>query len=314
MGLKCVGVVVVLVGITIFYIYNTLFATVDAPQLDVNQYWGPSSRQNKQDSHQIAPFKIKYSADVIDNLRRRLSEPLTLQEPLEGANFRYGFHKNKLEQIVKFWRDDYLPRWEDRQKFLNSFPQYETQVQGMKIHFLHTKDLSPKGKQLVPLLLLHGWPGSVREFYEFIPKLITTQKDVDFSFIVVAPSLPGYGFSEGASKPGLGPAQVAVVLRNLMVKLGYNRFLVQGGDWGSLIGSNIATLFPENVIGYHSNMCATLSKTGPLKLFIASLYPSLFIPPKYTDMIFPIGEKFTDLIEESGYFHLQATKPDTIGN
>lgn len=312
MGFKCVSTAVLLVAIVAFFVYKNIFAPVPKPNLDVNQYWGPN--QSKQDSQKINPFKVKYSTDVIENLRKRLSESFEIQEPLEGVNFRYGFHKNRLEHIVKYWKDNYLPRWEERQKFLNSFPQYETEVQGMKIHYIHTKDLSPKGKQLVPLLLLHGWPGSVREFYELIPKLIGTQKDVDFSFIVVAPSLPGYGFSQGASKPGLGPAEMAVVMRNLMVKLGYNRFLVQGGDWGSLIGSNIATFFPENVIGYHSNMCATLSKTGPLKLFIAGLYPSLFIPPQYTDMVFPFSEKFKYIIEETGYFHIQATKPDTIGS
>lgn len=314
MGLKCGSILVALLAIAAFVIYKGLFASFDAPQLDVHEYWGPSSRKNRVDSDVVVPFKVKYSADVIENLRGRLAEPLKLVEPLENVNFRYGFHKNKLEQIVNYWRDDYLPRWDQQQKFLNSFPQYQTQIQGLNIHFIHTKDLSAKGKQLVPLLLLHGWPGSVREFYELLPKLIAPQKDIDFSFIVVAPSLPGYGFSEGASKAGLGPAQMAVIARNLMVKLGYNRFLIQGGDWGSLIGSNIATLFPDNVIGYHSNMCASLAGAGVLKGLIASIYPPLFIPPQYVDLVFPLGEKFNNLLEETGYFHLQTTKPDTIGN
>lgn len=161
------------------------------------------------------------------------------------------------------------------------------------------------------MLLLHGWPGSVREFYELIPKLIKANSDT--SYIVVAPSLPGYGFSQGASITGLNPTEMAIVLRNLMISLGYNRFLVQGGDWGSLIGSSLSTLFPENVIGYHSNMCATLSFGGTLKAFVASFYPSLFIPEGFADFHFPMGEKFSYLLEESGYFHLQTTKPDTIG-
>lgn len=91
------------------------------------------------------------------------------------------------------------------------------------------------------------------------------------------------------------------------------RFLVQGGDWGSLIGSNIATLFPENVIGFHSNMCSSLSPLAYIKGFIASFYPSLFIPDEFKDFVFPQSRTFAYVIEESGYFHIQATKPDTIG-
>lgn len=182
----------------------------------------------------------------------------------------------------------------------------------LKIHFIHTKNTTAKVKIVMPLLLIHGWPGSVREFYDIIPKL--TMPNDDMAFIVVAPSLPGYGFSQGASVTGLNPTEMAVVLRNLMLSLGYERFLVQGGDWGSLIGSSLATLFPTNVIGYHSNMCATMSLGSTLKAFIARIYPTFFIPERNLDFFYPMGEKFSYIIEESGYFHLQATKPDTIGN
>lgn len=163
----------------------------------------------------------------------------------------------------------------------------------------------------MPVLLIHGWPGSVREFYEMIPKLTKTNEDT--AYIVVAPSLPGYGFSEGASVTGMNPTEMAVIFRNLMIRLGYNRFLIQGGDWGSLIGATLATIFPQNVIGYHSNMCGTMSPANSLKAIIASVYPSAFFPVEYTDFFYPMGEKFSYLIEESGYFHIQATKPDTIG-
>lgn len=114
--------------------------------------------------------------------------------------------------------------------------------------------------------------------------------------------------------PGLNPTEMAIIFRNLMVSLGYNRFLVQGGDWGALIGASLATLFPENVIGFHSNMCSSMSAGSTLKGFLISFYPSLFIPEEYTNFVFPQGEKFSYLIEETGYLHLQATKPDTIGS
>lgn len=89
------------------------------------------------------------------------------------------------------------------------------------------------------MLLLHGWPGSVREFYELIPKLITVSSKTGVQFTVVAPSLPGYGWSEGASIPGLATTEMAVIFRNLMLKLGYSKFLVQGGDWGYGIFNNL---------------------------------------------------------------------------
>lgn len=120
-------------------------------------------------------------------------------------------------------------------------------------------------------------------------------------------------FLQSTSKTGLGPAQMAVIMRNLMIRLGYNKFFIQGGDWGSAIGSHIATLFPENVLGYHSNMCAVLTPKAMLKGAIASIIPSYFVPKGYEDFFFPLADKLKFIMEESGYMHLQSTKPDTIG-
>jgi len=123
----------------------------------------------------------------------------------------------------------------------------------------------------------------------------------------------GYGWSEGASKQGFGPAEVAVVLRNLMLRIGHKKFAIQGGDWGSIIGSNIATLFPQNVVAYHSNFCVVRTPLSTIKLLIPSLWPTAFIDEKFVPLVFPLGEKFKTMMEETGYFHIQATKPDTIG-
>lgn len=164
------------------------------------------------------------------------------------------------------------------------------------------------------MLLIHGWPGSIREFYDFFPLLTQISDNSDFVFEVVAPSLPGFGWSEGAARPNFGPVEIAVVLRNLMIRLGLERFVVQGGDWGSMIGSNVATLFPQNVIGYHSNFCTIRTGLSLLKAWVGSFYPSAFIEKEYESFVYPLSEKFSFTILESGYFHLQATKPDTIGN
>lgn len=185
-------------------------------------------------------------------------------------------------------------------------------INRLRLHYIHIKP-EPKGKRVIPLLLLHGWPGSIREFYDFFPLLTEANDYSDYVFEVIAPSLPGFGWSEGSAKVGFGPAEIAVVLRNLMLRVGHSEFLVQGGDWGSVIGSNIATLFPENVIGYHSNFCTLRTTLSTIKLFIASLYPAAYLEPQYESFIFPISEKLKFMLIESGYFHLQATKPDTIG-
>lgn len=99
-----------------------------------------------------------------------------------------------------------------------------------------------------------------------------------------------------------------------MNRLGYSKYFVQGGDWGSLIGSHMATLYPENVLGYHSNMCTVSSLKSMLKGTVAGFFPSLFAPSGFKDFFYPQSEKFAFLMEETGYLHLQATKPDTIGN
>lgn len=170
-------------------------------------------------------------------------------------------------------------------------------------------------KTIIPILLLHGWPGSVREFYDLTTLLASPiNEDLDIVFEVVAPSLPGYGYSDAPRKTGFGIAEMAIVLRNLMIRLNYDRFYIQGGDWGSALGSAIATIFPDNVIGYHSNACFASSPLFFAKQYIASWSPRHFLAkPEHESFHFPGSEILTNVIKESGYLHLQATKPDTIG-
>lgn len=134
MSVKCAAVsaavFTALIAVISFYIYTTLFSPVPLPNIDVDKFWGPSSRTKQIKSSDVQPFKIDYSADVINKLRNRLAEPLNLVEPLEGVGFRYGFNAHKLKELVNYWRDDYLPRWNERQQFLNSLPQYTTIIQG----------------------------------------------------------------------------------------------------------------------------------------------------------------------------------------
>lgn len=132
MSLRCVGICILVAAVILGYGYYWLYGPLSTPELDVNQYWGPSARKNRADSPAIRPFKIEYSEDIIGNLRKRLDDAKYVQlvEPLEGVGFRYGFHKRKIEEVIKYWSDNYLPRWQQRQQYLNSFPHYKTEVQG----------------------------------------------------------------------------------------------------------------------------------------------------------------------------------------
>ncbi|XP_055594688.1 juvenile hormone epoxide hydrolase 1-like [Uranotaenia lowii] len=307
------GAIVLLVAFS-YKQYRDMSSPLPVPELDLKQYWGPGDGKSYKEDTSIKPFKVAYSAEVIEKLRSKLSDAPNFAKPLEGVGFEYGFNSNRLQEILKYWRTDYLGKWTDREKFFNQYPHFKTQIQGLDIHFIHVKPKVSAGTKVYPLLLLHGWPGSVREFYEMIPKLINKEAGQDFVFEVIVPSLPGYGWSQGSSKQGLSPSKIAIIMKNLMTRIGHPKFFVQGGDWGSLIASILATFFQDDVLGAHMNMCALDSPTAILKTVIASYFPSYFIEEKYVPYYFPALPKMKELIVESGYMHIQATKPDTIGS
>ncbi|XP_055917718.1 juvenile hormone epoxide hydrolase 2-like [Eupeodes corollae] len=310
----------IIVAITVLsasiLLYQYIAQPLVLPKFNTTKYWGPGDGNTYIEDKRIRPLKILYDRDTINELRRSLDRPLDLQNPLEEAGFQYGFNSRLMRPLIDYWKSIYLPKWKVRQDYLNQFKHFMTQVNGLHIHFIHEHphELPPEvGYIRIPVLLLHGWPGSIREFYGFIPKLLTYSDDHIYGFEVVAPSLVGFGFSSSSSKKGFTTYEMAIVMRNLMLRLGYNRFIVHGGDWGSVIGSQMATMFPENVIGFHTNLCVMQTPLALFKTMIASIYPPLFVRKQHEPYHFPITEKFKWLIEESGYFFLQATKPDTIG-
>ncbi|CAB0012630.1 unnamed protein product [Nesidiocoris tenuis] len=305
--LKLLGLGAVLSAIGIGVFWHKLNEAPDVPDIPLG-YWGPGSP--KPDNTAVVPFTINISeADVADFVAR-LDNTRFPVEPLEGIGFQYGFNSNYLKKLIQFWQKEY--KWSEQQKFLNKYPQFKTQIAGLNIHFIHVKPdaAKAKGKQVVPLLLIHGWPGSVREFYEAIELLKADSGVPNVVYEIVVPSLPGYGWSDPPRRPGHGPAHMANVFTELMIRLGHEKFIVQGGDWGSLIGAMIAALHPENTIAYHSNMCTGLGKMGQLHMLIGHIFPSLIVDEH---MVTRYPGEFFNLLEESGYFHIQATKPDTVG-
>nr|UTQ10530.1 juvenile hormone epoxide hydrolase-2 [Antheraea pernyi] len=285
-------------------------STPPVPEMDLNAWWGPEQQKAKQDTS-IKPYKVSFSPDVIKDLKDRIKRRRALTPPLEGIAFEYGFNTKELDNWLKYWSEEYP--FAERETFLNQFPQFTTNIQGLNIHFIRVKPEVPAGVEVVPLLLLHGWPGSVREFYEAIPILTSVSKDRNFALEIIAPSLPGYGFSDPAIRPGLGVAEIAVIVRNLMQRLGYKQYYIQGGDWGSVICSALATLFPKEILGLHLNLAFTLNPAGTFLEFLGSFYPPLIMDSSIVHWKYPLLSKYADLVEESGYLHIQATKPDTVG-
>ncbi|KAJ2947088.1 hypothetical protein O0L34_g16433 [Tuta absoluta] len=256
---------------------------------DIQEWWGPKSLQGHEDTS-IRPAKIHFENKMIKDLQGRLRKTISFQPPLEDSGFTYGFNSDSIGYWLKYWAEEYP--FKEREAYLNQFPQFKTNIQGLDIHFIHVKPKVQSHKNVIPLLLLHGWAGSIREFYDAIPLLTADSKDRDFAVELIAPCLPGFGFSDPTLRQGLGAAQMAIIMRNLMHRLGFKRFYIQGGDWGGFIGSDIATLFPQEVLGFHTNWALVTSSAPALN----SLQP-----------VAPL------IMEETGYLHIAATRPDTVG-
>nr|CAI5864332.1 unnamed protein product [Callosobruchus analis] len=277
-----------------------------------DKWWGPL--KPRQVDRSIRNFTIKIRDEVLQDLQYRLDHHRPMTPPLEGIQQQYGMNTNLLKRIVDFWRTKY--NWREREVFLNKYPQFRVNIDGLDIHFIHLKPTNvPKGIQVLPLLLVHGWPGSLREFYDILPKLTTPREGYDFVFEVVAPHIPGYGFSQGAVRPGLGPPHIANMFRKLMERLGHKKFYMQAGDFGHIILQHLAIWFPESVLGFHSNFCVVFTPMSYIKHLISAMSPSFpwYVRPDHYDRVFPIKEKAGLNLRESGYLHIQATKPDTIG-
>ncbi|XP_063987163.1 juvenile hormone epoxide hydrolase 1-like [Diachasmimorpha longicaudata] len=305
--IKFVTLTVVISAIGIIYL-QTSDETI--PKYE-DTWWGPGSESPHADTS-IKPFTIRWTDEAIDDLKSRLNRTRDLVQPLEGAKWSYGISGPFLkEQVLSYWLNKY--DFKSQLSHINRFPLFSTNIQGLNIRFLHVKPKDPKGKRVLPLLILHGWPGSIVEFYKFIPMLTTPRDDHDFVFEIIAPSLPGFGYSDAAIRPGLGSSQIAVIMKNLMLRLGFNKYYVHGGDWGAFITGQMSSLFPDHVIGMHSTMCTVSSAKVSLKLIFYSFFPSLLLDEEDYHWFYPLSEKAAQTLLSTGYLHLQATKPDSFG-
>ncbi|HZC26825.1 MAG TPA: epoxide hydrolase, partial [Actinopolymorphaceae bacterium] len=211
----------------------------------------------------IRPFRIDIPQADLDDLRDRLSRSRWPDE-LPGAGWSLGMPKEPLRALVDHWRTSY--DWRGHEAQLNEHPQFTTGIDGQNVHFLHIR--SPETGAL-PLVLTHGWPGSVVEFLDVIGPLTDPGAygaDPADAFHLVIPSLPGYGFSGPTGESGWGVPRIAAAWATLMSRLGYERYGAQGGDWGSAVSRELGRTDTEHVVGVHLNMLTTDVPDDPAEL------------------------------------------------
>jgi epoxide hydrolase len=244
----------------------------------------------------IERFEIRIDDSVLDDLRNRLA--LTrLPDQIDGTGWEYGIPEDYLRDLVEYWRDTY--DWRAQEARLNGLAHFRTWIDGQSIHFIHARSAHADA---FPVLLMHGWPGSVVEFLDVIPRLTDPEAhdgSAADAFHVIAPSLPGYGFSEPTRTRGWGPSRVAAAFTELMDRLGYTRYGAQGGDWGAQVATRIGALDPQHCVGIHLNMPLADRPDEPEPLSDAE-QADLAVIAHFRR-------------EESGYAQEQGTKPQTLG-
>jgi pimeloyl-ACP methyl ester carboxylesterase len=248
-------------------------------------------------ANQPQSFTLTVPDEAIADLHERLART-RYPDQAPGAPWAYGADVGYLQQLVEYWRTAF--DWRAEEARLNTLPQYKVPLCGIDLHFLH---VAGKGPTPSPLLLLHGWPGSVFEFLELIPRLSDPASfggDPADAFTVVAPSLPGYGLSFKPGQPRFGIEEIADCMAELMRDtLDYSRFAVQGGDWGAITASRLGCVHPEKLIGIHVNLL-------PVR---RDQQPAADAPPEEKAYAEQLAQW---LREETGYQWIQGTRPQTL--
>lgn len=206
--------------------------------------------QRQDDPAAIRPFRIDVPQADLDELRRRLAATRWPAE-LPGAGWERGVPLGYLKELAAYWHDGY--DWRAQEARLNAIPQFVTEIDGQRIHFLHVQSPEPGA---LPLILTHGWPGSVVEFLDVIGPLSDPAAhggDPADAFHLVIPSIPGFGFSTPLASTGITTRRMAELFAALMHRLGYARYGAQGGDAGAIISPELGKVEPERVVGVHVN-------------------------------------------------------------
>jgi microsomal epoxide hydrolase len=246
----------------------------------------------------IEPFRCEISDELIADVNRRLDQT-RWPDQLDGAGWDYGTERGFLQRLCEHWRFGF--DWRASEARFNAYPQFMAEIEGEQVHFYHVRSPEPDA---IPLIITHGYPGSVAEFLDIIGPLSDPVRhggEAKDAFHVIAPSIPGYGFSGPTRHKGFDIAAAGLTNVKLMEMLGYDRYIAQGGDWGSAISSNMAARAPDKVMALHLN-------------FIIG------VPPDMSDPLAGLNEKErADQAwkaeydrHESGYQAIQGTKPQSL--
>ncbi len=253
----------------------------------------------------MRPFKIDIPQSQLDDLKRRLATTRWPDE-MPGAGWSRGVPVAYLKELAEYWQTGY--DWRSAERYLNKFPQFLTEIDGAQVHFLHIRSSEPGA---MPLILTHGWPGSFVEFIDVIGPLADPAAhggDPADAFHVVIPTLPGYGFSGPTGQAGWDTERVAQAWKELMRSLGYNRYLVQGGDWGMPISLRLGLADPEHVAGVHVNMLVTFPPADPTDKEAMGAVMAKLTPQEMERAGFAMHFQQDGM----GWLKIQATRPQTL--
>ena len=248
-------------------------------------------------SDEIRPFRIEVGDDVLSDLRRRL-EATRWPEKETVADWSQGIPLAYVQELCAYWRDGY--DWRAAEARLNAHPGFLTRIDGVDIHFLHVR--SPEANAR-PLVLTHGWPGSIVEFLKVIGPLSDPAAhggDPADAFHLVVPSLPGYGFSGKPAESGWNVDRIGRAWSELMLRLGYDGYFAQGGDWGAVVTISIGASDTRHCAGIHTNMPVVSPAGTPPEELTEFEKASLESQKFYADW-------------DSGYSKQQSTRPQTLG-
>jgi epoxide hydrolase len=255
----------------------------------------------------LRPFTIRVPEQDLDDLHRRLDATRWPAEPIDAG--RYGTPTAEIRALVDHWRHGY--DWRHWEAELNRCPQFTTTIDGANIHFLHIRSTDPDA---IPLILTHGWPGSVAEFLDLIGPLTDPQRhglSSEISFHLVIPSLPGFGFSGPTSDGGWGPQRIARAWVQLMDRLGYQQFAAAGNDWGSVISPEVGRAAAGRMIGVHVTQIFA-KPPGELPYVVPDMEPADLDQLSTHDRQALDGLRW--LQGNFGcYHHVHAQKPLTLG-
>jgi epoxide hydrolase len=246
----------------------------------------------------IVPYKIAIAQSVLHDLNDRLART-RWPDQIEGSGWEYGVPLSYMNEFVEHWKSRY--DWRAEEKKLNALGQFITKIDGLDVHFLHVRS---KQKNALPLVVVHGWPGSFVEFTKIIGPLtdpVSHGGKAEDAFHVVCPSLPGFGFSGKPKERGWSSQRMGEVIAKLMARLGYTRYGAQGGDWGSGIARWLASADGGRCIGGHSNFPGGGRPTSE---------PTRGVTEKEINRVEHRGKELKD---HYGYGAIQGTRPLTLG-